>query len=135
MRKIGLKVPPRSASTLILLRREGPKGITEIAFRIQLSHPFVIKLCDRLIDAGLALSERDQADARRRMIVLTDQGLEVARNLEHFTDALADAFQQIFDRSGVNLLSAIERFEIAASQQSIAGLTERAFTEQLASKD
>src|SRR5947208_2023771 len=70
-RKIGFDVPTRSGSTLLLLSREGPTSITEIAFKLRFSHPFVITLCERLIAAGLAESTRDSRDARRRIIKLT----------------------------------------------------------------
>jgi DNA-binding MarR family transcriptional regulator len=124
---LGLHVPARSASTVLLLFREGPKSITEIAFRLQFSHPFIIKICERLMGADLATSDRDHSDARRRIISLTEKGMRTAASLERFTDALAQTFRDIFEQCGVDLLSALDAFDKAASTPSIRVRAKQSF--------
>ena len=120
LRPSGLEVPSRGASTITLLRNEGPRSITEIAFRLQLSHPLVIQLTNRLERARLVRSRPDKTDARRRLISLTKQGEEVADRIFQFSDALADTFAEMFEEAGKDLLAALEGFEAASSRRSIA---------------
>ena len=74
LRGAGFEGPARAGSTLLLLRGNGPTGITEIAYRLRLSHPLIIKLTGALAQAGLVRDESDPADSRRRLIALTESG-------------------------------------------------------------
>lgn len=126
-RSVKLDVPTRSGSTLLLISREGPKSITEIAFRLQLSHPFIITLCDRLVEAGLAVSQRDREDGRRRVIALTAKGKQTASKVERFSDALANSFASLFKITGTDLLAALDSFEEASADGAITRHTVEAF--------
>src|SRR3954468_4585216 len=76
----GLASPARAGSTLLLLRALGPTGITEIAYRLRLSHPLIIQPAAALAAAGLVSDDSDPADHRRRLIALTEKGeAEAAR--------------------------------------------------------
>src|SRR4051795_11798751 len=78
LRAQGFAAPARAGSMLILLETEGLLGITELAHRLRLSHPMIIKLTDALHAAGLAEARGDAGDQRRRLIALTGAGLEQA---------------------------------------------------------
>lgn len=112
--------PARAASTLLLLRENGPTGITEIAFRLRLSHPLIIKLSAALAAAGLVRDESDARDNRRRLVALTDEGLAETQRIDAFSRAVARAFEAMFDESGADLFAALEGFEAAAARQPIA---------------
>ena len=120
LRDFGSAAPTRAGSTLLLLRAHGPMGITEIAFRLRLSHPLIIRLADALAGEGLVSAETDPADQRRRLIALTPKGEAEAARLEAFSQALARAFEAMFAESGADLFAAIERFEAAAETRPVA---------------
>ena len=49
---LGIKAPPRTASTMLLLRSCGPQSVTGIAAQLRQSHPLVItwvNSCGRLV--------------------------------------------------------------------------------------
>ncbi|HEV2817763.1 MAG TPA: winged helix DNA-binding protein [Allosphingosinicella sp.] len=120
LREAGLEGPARAGSTLLLLRENGPTGITEIAFRLRLSHPLIIKLTAALAAAGLVSDESDPADSRRRLIALTDKGAAEAARIERVSTALGRTFAAMFEETGTDLYAALERFEAAAEARPIA---------------
>jgi DNA-binding MarR family transcriptional regulator len=121
LRGFGSAAPARGGSTLLLLRAHGPMGITEIAFRLRLSHPLIIRLTDALAGEGLVRAEADPRDQRRRLIALTPRGEAEAARLEAFSQALARTFEAMFAEGGADLFAAIERFEAVAETRPIAG--------------
>jgi DNA-binding MarR family transcriptional regulator len=124
LRQAGFEGPARAGSTLLLLRDNGPTGITEIAYRLRLSHPLIIKLAAALAEAGLVRDESDPADSRRRLIALTEKGSAEAARIEHFSAALGRTFAAMFEEAGADLYAALERFEEAAGRRPIAARLE-----------
>jgi DNA-binding MarR family transcriptional regulator len=120
LRRHGFGSPARSGSTLLLLRENGPTGVTEIACRLRLSHPLIIKLTAAMAAAGLVRDESDPGDNRRRLIALTDEGEAEAARLDVFSRAIAQTFAAMFEESGADLFAALERFEQAAEARPIA---------------
>lgn len=120
LRREGFESPARAGSTLLLLRGNGPTGITEIAYRLRLSHPLIIKLAAALAAAGLVRDESDPKDNRRRLIALTDKGQKEAERFDSFLGAVAGTFETMFAEAGADLFAALERFEQAAETRPIA---------------
>lgn len=119
VRRSGFEGPARSVSTLLLLNREGPLGVTEIAWRLRLTHPMIIKLSGALAAAGLVEDRSDPADQRRRLIALTEKGRSEAERLETLLPRIADTFAAMFEETGADLLAALEAFEAASERQPI----------------
>lgn len=109
----GFAAPARSVSTLLLLKREGPAGVTGIAQRLRLSHPLIIKLTSALIAAGYAEQRADPRDNRRRLIALTPLGEAEVERLEHLLAVVERTLRALFEEIGVDLSEAIARFEAA----------------------
>lgn len=111
--------PARSASTLLLLRSEGPLGVTEIARRLSLTHPLVIKLVRALLAAGYVSETADALDARRRLIGLTPLGKQQSDTLDALIATITKTFTQLFQETGADLYAAVERFEAAVEKRPI----------------
>jgi DNA-binding MarR family transcriptional regulator len=124
LRRIGFAGPARAGSTLLLLRDNGPTGITEIAYRLRLSHPLIIKLAAALAEARLVEDQGDPADNRRRLLALTAEGEAEAARVERFSAALGRVFGAMFGETGADLFAAVERFEAAAEARPIAARLE-----------
>jgi len=132
LRRAGLESPARAGSTLLLLRDNGPTGITEIAYRLRLSHPLIIKLVASLAAAGLVRDESDRKDNRRRLIALTAKGEAEAERIVAFLAAVGRTFEAMFEEAGSDLLAALERFEAAAEERPIAERLEAELMEKVA---
>ena len=114
---LGVTAPARSLSTLLLLEREGPLGVTELGARLRLSHVLMIKLVAALEAEGFAAPRPDPGDARRRPIGLTRSGREQVRKVERAILILDRAYAELGRRIGVDLLDAVERIERACREQ------------------
>ena len=66
-------------SMLMLMLANGPLSPKRLAQALALSAPNLTMLLDRLQERGLLKRERSQTDRRSQNIVLTDEGLRVAR--------------------------------------------------------
>jgi DNA-binding MarR family transcriptional regulator len=126
LQRRGFAAPARSVSTLLLLRETGPIGITEIGFRLRLSHPMIIKLARALAAAGLVRDEADPDDQRRRLLALTDKGAEQAALAQALLGEIGGMFETMFAEAGADLFDALERFEAAAARRPIAERLEAA---------
>lgn len=118
-RNSGFTGPPRSGSTLLLLESEGPLGITEISNRLRLSHPLIIRLVRGLIEEEYVTEARDSADARRRLVILTDKGKRHVAYLYELNIVFAEAFRRLFREAGVDMYCAVDKFEQAIAERSL----------------
>ena len=113
---VGVTAPARSLSTLLLLETSGPMGVTELAARLQLSHPLVIKLVESLEAQGFTAIERDPQDGRRRPVVLTDAGRDQAAKVRDAIAILDRSYSDLSREIGLDLLDAVKRIETACLQ-------------------
>ncbi|HEY0116581.1 MAG TPA: MarR family transcriptional regulator [Allosphingosinicella sp.] len=122
----GVTAPARSLSTLLLLAEEGPLGVTELAARLRLSHPLMIKLVAALQDAGFVTTNADPGDGRRRPARLTERGRTEARRVGTALAALDRAFADLFQETGVDLFDAVARVELACRRETFTERLQRA---------
>lgn len=118
--ELGVTAPPKSVSSMMLLAREGPLGVTEIAQRLRLTHPLIVKLSRELEALGLVRIENDPTDGRRRNLVLTAAGRTQADRIGEVTTRIAQVYRRLFDEAGADGLLAVERIEWALNQRSFA---------------
>lgn len=115
---LGVSAPPRALSTMLLLEQRGAIGIMEIAARIRLSHPLIIKLVAELEGRELVKIERDPGDARRRLISLTSAGLKEAALINDALKIMERAYTELFAEVGADMLGVVTRLESACDQNS-----------------
>ncbi|GGE04957.1 hypothetical protein GCM10011515_25660 [Tsuneonella deserti] len=129
--RLGLEVPPTAGSTLLLLSQEQRLGIVEIAERLRVTHPFIVRLAARLEQLGLVAIQADKEDLRRKWVSLTEAGSKEAVRLKELNAALERVFGEIGRETGADLLGAIDLYEAALAAAPLAGRIER----QLSSGD
>ena len=118
--KRGLAIPGRGASTVLLLHRDGPMGITEIAQRLRLSHPLIIRMTNKLVDAELATTSSDPNDMRRSIVALTRKGHDQASRLEACNKDIEREISEVFDEIGLDMLAGLTRLESALRARPIS---------------
>lgn len=125
----GLAVPPRSLSTLLLLDADGPLGPVDLARRLRLSHPLMIRALKILDQLELVEAVDNPADHRRRAVKLTARGRTEVATIRRFQARLSRAIDDAAQEAGSNsdaLLALLTRFTDA--------LTTRPVTDRLNSK-
>jgi DNA-binding MarR family transcriptional regulator len=113
----GVTAPARSLSTLLLLDKAGPLGVTELATRLRLTHPLMIKLTGALEERGFVRTGTDPADARRRPLALTRRGEAEAERVKRALQILDAAYAELFRETGIDLTDAARRVEDACLRE------------------
>ena len=117
---LGMRTPPRSVSTLLLLDAYGSMGPVEIADRLRLTHPLIIRMVRILEEGGLVTSSTDVSDARRRTIKLTPAGADEVTKLKIFNAEFAVKLEQMFCDIGINGMDFLQGMERALSTKVLA---------------
>ena len=128
VRAHGITAPPRAVSMLLLLDIDGSCSITEIAHRLRLSHPFIVKLTDTLVAQRLVREERDGKDQRRRLVRLTSKGHEEVARLRTLLESIDRVLTEIFDEIGTDIHEAIGKLERALEERPLLTRLEQQVT-------
>jgi DNA-binding MarR family transcriptional regulator len=118
-RALGLEFRPRWASTFLLLEREGPLPVTEIAQRLRLTHPGIIGITDEMNQAGLVTEVKDRGDGRRRLIGLTPAARRLRPALQRVWDELALVQRRRFAAAGCDIIAVLNRVEDGVAKRSM----------------
>lgn len=118
-KELGFEGPIQSASMILLLAREEKLGITEVAKRLRLTHPMIVKMVRALAEGGYVKEEGDPKDARRRIVSLTQKGRRQADLFLPFSQLLTAALQEIFRETGSDLYRAVQDFEGALARRDL----------------
>lgn len=116
----GLDVPPRGASMLLMIDERGAIGVVEIAQRLRLSHPLIVRMTQRFEQLGLVKIKGDPDDARRRRLVPTGKGRREAEAIRSFNARLAVMFDALFAEIDSPLVAVLDRLDSALEIASIA---------------
>lgn len=111
--EVGVNVPPRALSLMLLVHRSGGIGVMEIASKLRLSHPLIIRLVRELESDGFLKTAADKTDARRRVITVTARGEKQVAAIKKATTVMGAAYQKLFDDIGVDVLGVVEHVEAA----------------------
>jgi len=93
-------------------------SVGELAERLGISHPSVSETRNSLEKAGLAGSEPDPDDGRRRSLRLTPDGERLVAKLRPLWRALDEAAIALEAEAG-EVVEALDRLEQALARQSI----------------
>lgn len=104
---------------LALLKRQKDLSIVEISQSLQLSHPAVVQFAEQLLKKGYIVAEKDPADARRRILNLSQTGIELMDRLEPLLKVIKEENKKWLVEADVNLLQAIEQLEAALDRTSL----------------
>lgn len=114
----GLIAPPRTASTLHLLLRHGPRPITEIADTLRQSHPLVITWVRQLKALDLITTHPDPKDRRRTIVSLTERGNAEAERMLEADEVIARAYRTLLTEADAPIFDALWRLEVATRKRS-----------------
>lgn len=101
------------------IRLHGPVSVGEVARNLGVSHAAISQTCAALIAADLIGIAADPADARRRNMLLTRAGWELARRMASFWERL-DALSRELDAAAGGLVARLDQLERALGEASLA---------------
>lgn len=115
-----MAIPARATAVTAYLWHHNSTSIASIADALGYSHQTVTKSVELLEKDGFAESSASEKDLRVRSISLTPEGRAQAKKMMALTDKFREAFESIFDETGVDLFRAIRRFEKALDERSFS---------------
>ncbi|MGF7215523.1 DNA-binding MarR family transcriptional regulator [Spirosoma lacussanchae] len=117
-RQSGLDFDVRWATIFILIARQGPVAVTEIADRLGITHPAVIQVINELEKRHLITSARSDQDGRKRLLALSEAGLAMLPRLQPLWDAFVTVNRQMLMQQTHNLLISVQEMEDQLAEQS-----------------
>jgi DNA-binding MarR family transcriptional regulator len=96
----GIVIPVRSCSLLTALRQAGEASAAELARALGQSHQLVVQKCPALLRLGLVTQHADAADARRKLLRLTDKGAAQMALLDSYTAGISAVYERLFEETG-----------------------------------
>ncbi len=91
----GVKLPSRCFPILFLLRDHGRLGISELARLLGQSHPAVSQMSRKLLEHGVVREGPDPQDDRRRLLSLSQRGVNLMARLEPVWQAIVQALGEL----------------------------------------
>lgn len=116
--RFGLVAPPRTASTLHLLLKQGPRAVTEIADALCQSHPLVITWIRQLKELDLVRTTVDLDDRRRTIVALTERGTTEAERMLQADLVIEKAYGTLLTDANAPVFDALWRIEAANRERS-----------------
>jgi len=116
----GIRAPPRTASTMLLLRMRGPQSVTAIADQLRQSHPLVISWIEQLRELGFVTRSSDSKDRRRTVITLTPAGVEEADRMAAMSPIIGKAYEIVMAEADVELFDGLWRLYDLLAQGRLA---------------
>ena len=96
----GITVPVRSCSLLTALDAAGEASAAELARALGQSHQLVVQKCPALLRLGVITQHPDPADARRKILRLTDAGRDQLRRIDGYSAKISDVYRTLFEEVG-----------------------------------
>lgn len=122
-RQSGVDFDVRWATIFVLIARQGPVAVMEIAERLGITHPAVIQVINELEKNNLITSTKSAEDGRKRLLTLSETGQEMLPKLQPLWDAFIAVNQEMLGKQTHNLLASLQEME--------AQLAERPFYDRI----
>ncbi|QZD90005.1 MarR family transcriptional regulator [Qipengyuania aurantiaca] len=116
---LGIRFEQRWFGLINQLRLNGPMTVTDIAQAIGISHASVSQARQSLERSGYVTGYADEADGRRRLIALTNQGEKLVARLADVWAADARATRKLAD-SIEGLMDALDALEDALAEKPLS---------------
>ncbi|MBB5714174.1 MarR family winged helix-turn-helix transcriptional regulator [Sphingomonas aerophila] len=118
--EMGLDVPPRGASMLLLIDDQRQIGVVEISRHLRLSHPLIVRMAREFQERGLVNINSDPSDGRRRVLSPTEKGRREAVALRDFNSKIGAMFDDVFAEIGAPVSSILDQFDAALDATPIS---------------
>ncbi|MFC3560898.1 MarR family winged helix-turn-helix transcriptional regulator [Pedobacter jamesrossensis] len=113
----GIEFEPKWFPVILTLSHRPLLSVIELATEIGYTHPSTISLLKELEKEKLIRSKKDKTDERKRLLELTQKGIELVATMQPIWKVIESALDEIASNND-NLLRAIDQAEEALVKQS-----------------
>lgn len=118
-REQGVDFEPRWFTTVKLLKDTGELSVMEIASDLGMTHASVNQICNVLEKKGLVTSTVSRADKRKRLIQLSQEGIQLTKELEPLWKIIETAVTDLFYETQPDFLEILADLESALERKSM----------------
>ncbi|MTI20937.1 MarR family transcriptional regulator [Fulvivirga sp. RKSG066] len=118
---LGLDIEPNWYLVFKLLKEEKELSVTEISAALQMSHPSIISIINKMIKSGYLNSRKCQDDGRKQLLSLSDKTKNVYPQLEKIWTAGTQGVAQMVGET--DLLELLDMIEARLDQKSFMEMT------------
>ncbi|WP_332770914.1 MarR family winged helix-turn-helix transcriptional regulator [Phenylobacterium sp.] len=115
---LGIDFEQRWFGVLNQLAQRGPASVGELASALRITHVSVSQTRQSLEKAGIVASEADPADARRRRLTLTEDGVRLVERLTPLWWAFEQAALELNADAG-DAVATLDRLDDALARKSL----------------
>jgi len=110
---------PRWFPVFYVISKSEPKGVTEIARDLGISHAAVSQVVRELLKKKLLVAVKDQFDGRKRLLSLSDKGKALLPNIQEIWNDIAVAIHQMINQHQTNIIDSLREVERSFDQSSL----------------
>lgn len=107
------------------LTRKKAMAITELARKLELTHPAINQIANAMQNRGLLKSIKGKQDERQRFISLSAEGRKLSRQLAPIWNDISMATAELINQTKTSFLESLETIEQALDKQSMFERTVR----------
>lgn len=118
-RELNVDFEPKWFTMLYALHHNGTMSVIELSNLLGLTHPAIIQFGEQMQRKKLVSFVRDKADARKKLIQLTEKGETTFRRIEPVLREIEIANRELMQETGTNVLVTVERMEQLLQSRSM----------------
>ena len=106
-----IEFEPKWFPVFYLLSQEAPKGVTEMAQELGVSHAAVSQVVRELLNKKLITGVKDRQDGRKRLLSLSQKGADLLPKIGEIWDDIALAFHEMIIGHQSNIIDSLREIE------------------------
>lgn len=110
---------PRWFAMIYALKDGDELAVTELSQMLQQTHPAINQVANVLVKKKLVIESKDESDQRKRMLKLSETGLNLVVQMEPIWDKIQIANSQLIAETAPSFLSNIKLLETSLDEKSM----------------
>ncbi len=124
----GIDFEPRWFPVFYTISKKSPRGVTEIARDLGVTHAAVSQVARELLKKDLLVAVRDQYDGRRKLLSISEKGNILLPEIKEVWNDISEAIHQMINEHQTHIIDSIREversFEESSLHQRVAKITQ-----------
>lgn len=116
-KEVQTDIEPNWHLLFLLLKKYKNLHIADIAEKLQLSHPAVIKIIKKMKEKGYVVAETNATDSRKQSISLSDKAYQSIPKFEQYWNACVQTMNELVE-DNADFLNDLEKIEQKLKEKS-----------------
>jgi DNA-binding MarR family transcriptional regulator/ribosomal protein S18 acetylase RimI-like enzyme len=115
----GIALHPTYFPLFNLLHLQGPLSVTKAAQLLNVSHPAISKIANKMQSEGLVYKSSDPSDERRFFLALDDKALLLLQKIEPILYEMRKYLDSLIEQQRYSILQSLDEFEAAYDEKGL----------------